>query len=157
MKYKFKECIYEFDADSLVTLDVNRQRSHFSREIGGQLFARFHDNLIRIEAVTITKGRSRRSRFGFWPDRSAEQADINYLFEQGLHYIGDWHTHPQKIPTPSGRDNSKMLEIFRLSAHELDSMLMVIVGLASFPKGLFVGCVQQDGIKQIIIVNGYGV
>ncbi len=147
MKYKFEDYLYEFDTASLVILETNRQRSRLSREIGGQLFARFHDRLIKIESVTITKGKSRRTRFGFWPDRSAEQADIKNLFEQGLHYIGDWHTHPEAIPTPSETDKSKMLEIFRLSTHELDSMLIVIVGLSPFPEGLFVGSVQQRMIK----------
>ena len=151
MNYKFKDFDYEFDADSLVMLAANRQLSNFSCEIGGQLFASFHGNFIRIEAVTITKGRSRRRRYGFWPDRSAEQADIKNLFDQGLHYVGDWHTHPEKVPTPSETDKTKMLEIFRLSVHELDSMLMVIIGLAPFPDGLFVGCVQENDIKQIFV------
>ncbi len=149
MQYKTDNFVFEFDAGSLATFEKNRQRTCLSREIGGQLFARFHENLIIIEVATITKGRSRRKRFGFWPDRAAEKADIVRLFEQGLHYVGDWHTHPELKPTPSMSDKNKMQDIFRCSTHELDCMLMVIVGLDPLPEGLFVCRVQEDDVNQL--------
>lgn len=146
MKFNFETYVYEFSPECLAIFESNRQKSCLSREIGGQLFARFCVDVIRVEAVTITKGRSKRSRFGFWPDRSAERADIKTMFEQGLHYIGDWHTHPESNPSPSFEDKTKMLEIYRQSTHELAYMLMVIVGLAAFPQGLFVGAVDTTAV-----------
>ncbi|MBN8503363.1 MAG: Mov34/MPN/PAD-1 family protein [Burkholderiales bacterium] len=127
----------------------HRQSSGSSRENGGQLFARFVQDGVQVEVATVTRGFSRRTRFGFWPDRKAEQADINQLFERGLHYIGDWHTHPEEVPSPSATDEQKMQEIFRKSRHELPFMLMVIVGQAVFPRGLFLGVVQATGIQSL--------
>jgi len=147
--YQFQDIIYEFDHSCISTFEKHKQKSFFSREIGGQLFAKFTETKLVIEMVTVTKGKSRRSRFGFWPDRATERRDIQALFEQGLHYVGDWHTHPENHPTPSVADTIKIADIFRCSRHELDNLLIVIVGLAPFPKGLFVGSVTQNGITKL--------
>lgn len=149
VNFKYNNRVYEFEADCLAAFESNRQGKWLSREIGGQLFARFVGDVVRIEAATITKGRSRRNRFGFLPDRSAERADIKAMFDRGLHYVGDWHTHPEPIPSPSSEDKTKMLEIFRESTHELDSMLMVIVGQEALPDGLFVGAVNNHGVTSL--------
>lgn len=101
--------------------------------------------------ATLTKGKSKRSRYGFWPDRAVEIDDIQLMFKQGLHYVGDWHTHPEVKPSPSTIDNSKILDIFHQSTHELDRMLMVIVGLSTFPEGLFVGAVQGTEIIPMFV------
>lgn len=130
----------------------NRQRSVMAKEIGGQLFARFVGEEIVVEVATITSGRSKRTRFGFWPDRKAERDDIEQLFKDGLHYIGDWHTHPEPHPSPSGLDQRKMLDIFKQSRHQLDAMLMVIVGQEEPPDGLFVGAVTASGIDLLHVV-----
>jgi integrative and conjugative element protein (TIGR02256 family) len=71
------------------------------------------------------------------------------LFEQGLHYVGDWHTHPEPIPHPSATDTAEILDIFRCSKHELAAMLLVIVGQSTFPKGLFVGAVHGYGVQSL--------
>ena len=150
MKYQFQDVIYEFDNVCLATFEKCRQRTCVLRENGGQLFAKFLGDKIVIEIATITRGNTKRSRFGFWPDRLAERQDIQALFDKGLHYIGDWHTHPESTPAPSASDRIKMIDIFQRSNHELKNMLMVIVGLASFPEGLFVGSVMDECISMLL-------
>jgi hypothetical protein len=46
----------------------------------------------------------RRTRTSSVPDRRAEQREIDDRFRRGLHFLGDWHTHPKNIPHPSGPD-----------------------------------------------------
>jgi integrative and conjugative element protein (TIGR02256 family) len=72
------------------------------------------------------------------PDRLAEQPEINYWHKKGLHYVGDWHTHPELIPNPSGDDTESIRESFVKSKHTLHGFLLIIVGTATFPKGLYV-------------------
>lgn len=144
MKYSHSILQIEFTDACLAELASRRQLLCISRENGGQLFARIEGDCIRVEAATVTKGRSRRARLGFWPDRLAERADIQRMYEQGLHYVGDWHTHPEPSPQPSSTDKSEMLDIFRRSRHELPAMLLVIVGQTPFPRGLFVGAVMES-------------
>jgi integrative and conjugative element protein (TIGR02256 family) len=105
-----------------------RQTAFWRREAGGQLFARISGDRWVIEAATGPRRGDIRSRFGFHSDRLAEQAEINALFSNGLHYVGDWHTHPEPIPTPSQTDLHSMLKMVRASRHELRGFLMLIVG-----------------------------
>jgi integrative and conjugative element protein (TIGR02256 family) len=76
--------------------------------------------------------------WSFRPDRSAERKEIRKLFEEGLHYLGDWHTHAQRRPHPSGIDLESMSELVLKSRHELSGFLMVIVGSSEPPEGLWV-------------------
>jgi len=149
LNYSYRDLRFEFSDSCLEQLASRRQTSCVRREIGGQLFARVEGGTYRIEHATVTRGRSRRARFGFWPDRAAEKADILRLFEQDLHYVGDWHTHPEPTPHPSAIDSAEMLDIFRRSKHELAAMLLVIVGQSAFPKGLFVGAVHGLGVQSL--------
>jgi len=149
MKFRHEASNVVLTDNCISELLRHRQSSGSSRENGGQLFARFVQDGIQVEVATVTRGFSRRTRFGFWPDRKAEQADINQLFERGLHYIGDWHTHPEEVPSPSATDKLKMQEIFRNSRHELPFMLMAIVGQAALPQGLFLGVVQDTGFQSL--------
>ncbi|WP_409559666.1 Mov34/MPN/PAD-1 family protein [Hydrogenophaga sp.] len=149
MKYAFQGQTYVFSTSCLDVLSSNRQRTFLAKEIGGQLFARFEEGAIVVEVATVTSGRSRRTRFGFWPDREAERQDIARLFKDGLHYIGDWHSHPEPCPSPSGTDLGKMRDIFNQSEHQLHAMLMVIVGQTTFPNGLFVGAVTASAVESL--------
>ena len=73
----------------------HRQFGPGSREAGGQLFARFEGKTIRIERATGPRPSDRRSLMAFVPNRLAERREITRLFKEGLHYVGDWHTHPE--------------------------------------------------------------
>ena len=115
----------------------HRQIGINSKETGGQLFAKVEENRIIVEKVTGPRTIDRRGRFHFMPTRKAEQREINNMFSVGLHYVGDWHTHPEKKPSPSHIDISSMSECFRKSKHELDSFILIIVGQADPPGGIW--------------------
>jgi integrative and conjugative element protein (TIGR02256 family) len=135
--------------ECLGVFSSQRQIGWRAKEIGGQLFARFTPESVDVTVATITKGKSRRTRFGFFPDRDAERADVLSLFKRGLHYLGDWHTHPQDFPTPSSTDERKLRDIFINSNHELPFMLLVVVGTTTTPKGLYIGAVTSANISQL--------
>lgn len=137
--------IYDIGERCLETFRKSCQRSSLAKENGGQLFARFTDSVILVEIATITKGRSKRSRFGFFPDEKAERMEIEDMFRTGFHYVGDWHTHAECVPKPSSIDEKKIIKVFTKSIHELAGILLVIVGLSPFPEGLYVGI--TNGIK----------
>lgn len=129
--------------------DMHRQCTGKHTEAGGQLFARFADITISIEKATGPRRTDRRSPWSFLPDRLAERREINLLFKQGLHFVGDWHTHPQTRPAPSGTDMASFREMFQRSRHELSYFVMVIVGTDPAPDGLFVALI--NGKRSLVL------
>ncbi len=121
-----------------------RQRESGSVEAGGQLFARLSSKEVVIEEATGPRGSDLRSRTLYVPDRAAEQAEIDFWHTRRLHYVGDWHTHPELHPEPSGSDRESIRESFIRSKHSLRGFLMVIVGTAEFPRGLYVSLNDSD-------------
>lgn len=115
-----------------------RQLDKKMPEAGGQLFGVVEGQCIKVKLATGPRRSDRRGRFFFIADRLSERREISALHKSGLHYFGDWHTHPQSIPTPSGTDLSSMADLFARSKHDLNAFLMVIVGTAGPPKGLHV-------------------
>jgi len=136
-------------------LDHHRQRTPGSREAGGQLFARFDGNAIQVERTTGPRPSDRRRRMSFIPDRLAERREIKRLFREGLCYVGDWHTHPEPCPIPSQTDIDSFQDMFRKSRHRLASFVMVIVGTADPPTGLFVALCNSEGVRKLA-VSRYG-
>lgn len=114
----------------------HRQLRCWHREAGGQLFARITPPDIIIDDVTGPRPGDRRSRYFYGPDRKSEQQEILDRYERDLHYIGDWHTHPENIPAPSQTDMQSISETFKNSTHALNYFALVIVGRNLPPEGL---------------------
>ncbi len=115
-------------------------------EAGGQLFAALNEGRIDVLHATVPGEKAARGRYFFRPNRRKEQQEIKAAFKKKLHFVGDWHTHPEPLPSPSSSDVEKASEIFRRSEHELNALLMVIMGTAGFPRGLCVAWVKAAEI-----------
>ena len=129
--------IMQIEEAVLTHLYANAQRGCWSREAGGQLFAAVKKDYWVISKATGPGSTDFRSRFAFRPDRKAEKAEILTLFQAGLHYVGDWHTHPQDDPSPSHTDLRNIAETVQASEHSLPGFLLVIVGRLPAPDGLW--------------------
>lgn len=135
-------------------LKRHRQSSPCTREAGGQLFARFDGNIIRIERATGPRLSDRRGLRKFVPNRLAERREIKRMFKKGLHYVGDWHTHPESLPIPSQTDADSVREMFRRSRHKLASFVIVISGTTAPPEGIFVGLCDETGWRELASDGG---
>lgn len=126
-----------------------RQLDKKTPEAGGQLFGHFDKNNIIISVATDPKPTDIRSRFSFIPNRRAERLEIQRMYESNLHFLGDWHTHPQQYPTPSSKDKQSMNDLFSCSTHQLGAMVMLIVGQEDPPMGLHVSLCDASSCKQL--------
>jgi integrative and conjugative element protein (TIGR02256 family) len=126
------------DGSVLNHFSEHQQHDEDSLEAGGQLFARFSDYEITITSVTGPRLADRRSKYLYLPNRHEEQKEIDEMHRKGLHFVGDWHTHPEAIPKPSPSDIRTINEAVAKSRHHLHGFLMVVVGSADFPPGLHV-------------------
>ena len=108
------------------------------REAGGQLFGRVAWTTVTVEHATGPRPTDIRTRYSYQPDRKAEQAEIDDAHRRGLFFLGDWHTHPEPIPSPSPQDLHSITEAFKKSTHHLNGFLLVIAGTQRLPSGLYV-------------------
>ena len=146
--------VIHFEPAVLALFARHSQLRFWHREAGGQLFARIGGQRIVVSDATAPRPNDRRGRFFFAPDRAREQAEIETMFARDLHYIGDWHTHPERRPTPSSRDHTTMSSRVRLSRHRLAGFVFVIVGQLPPPCGLTV--IVHDGASGHVLPPHYG-
>lgn len=141
-----------FSAECLAVFASFQQKNAFSAEAGGQLFGTFvGGQSVRVSVATGPSRGSLRSRFSFRPNRAAEKREIESFHKRGLHYLGDWHSHPEPCPSPSGCDETKMMQIYGASHHDLNCVLMVIVGTSTFPDALWVSTVTDSRVEPATI------
>lgn len=138
-----------FTDEVLTRFGENRQTPWRSHESGGQLFARFEGTDVIVAKATGPRRQDRRGRHFFHPNRLLEQLDIRRMYRQGLHFIGDWHTHPEAVPQPSGLDITSIADCYRRSHHDLAGFVLVVVGTAPFPGGLHVSL--HSGVHTIAL------
>jgi proteasome lid subunit RPN8/RPN11 len=62
-----------------------------------------------------------------------------------MHFVGEWHTHPEPHPAPSSLDLSSAREAFVTSIHELNFFVSIIVGNEPEKLDLWVGV--HDGVN----------
>jgi integrative and conjugative element protein (TIGR02256 family) len=115
-----------------------QQKDVDSLEARGQLFARFSDHEIKIISVTGPRPADHRSRYLYLPNRREEHREIDEMHRKGLHFVGDWHTHPEDVLAPSPSDIRTIKEAVAKSRHHLHGLLMIVVGSGDFPTGLHV-------------------
>ncbi|MEI7236348.1 Mov34/MPN/PAD-1 family protein [Pectobacterium brasiliense] len=121
----FKICISQRIVNELFS---HRQRHCLSKESGGMLFT---DNLnnseIEINKITIPRSSDLRRRNYFKLDEKKAKQDILSLYNEGLHYLGDWHTHNEAVATPSGTDIHSIQDLFIKSSHTRPFFIMLII------------------------------
>lgn len=135
-----------FSERALEHFHKHRQNRPWKKEAGGQLFARIDLPDILIEEATGPRRADLRSRNSYRPDRRAEQREILERLGQGLHFVGDWHTHPEPYPNHSLQDVASMRELVTKSQHRLNGFLLVIVGNVSATHSLFVSVVDAESL-----------
>lgn len=140
--------------DSVISKVVkHRQLSNKDKEAGGQLFAIFDNYNTVVIDVTEPTILDRRSRYSFVPNLFLQNMDIRSQYKKGRHYVGDWHSHPEPMPTPSDDDYKSMVDFFNKSSHELLFFLMVIAGTAAIPDCFHVCLVNGVNVQKLILIE----
>lgn len=95
------------EPEVLETVDHFRQDTKDKPEAGGILLGFRRDQHLHVVEATAPTENDRRSRTSF--KRAAEphqRIAMNRWYASGgtMDYLGEWHTHPQSDPSPSGID-----------------------------------------------------
>jgi len=138
-----RRTLLNFSDSTLSTFARYIQAGKSDFEAGGLLLGSVHGAHMLIEQATVPTAWDKRFRLMFerMPFGHAAIALARWTGSRGtVRYLGEWHTHPEDHPQPSGLDRSGWI---RLSARRLDKrpMLAVIVGR----KSLYVELVPSSG------------
>lgn len=113
-------------------MTAHAQRSWWQAESGGALLGRHlidSEDLV-VDEVTTPQKKDRRSRFSFF--RSKQHGVIAQALwvarDNTLAYLGLWHTHPERDPTPSGVDRRDWENALTNDVFDGDRLFFPIVG-----------------------------
>ena len=102
------------------------------REAGGVLMGRhlLDSYDVVVDEVTTPQNTDRRSRCNFYRSHKHELiARQRWLQEHNTSaFLGLWHTHPERDPTPSGVDRSDWQQAVSNDTYEGDRLFFPIVG-----------------------------
>ena len=146
--------ILRVEPQALATIERFRQTDSSAPEAGGMLLASIEPDLVRIVRATEPAATDRRTRFAFVPTLNHQQRVIDKQFQSGLHFVGEWHTHPEPRPTPSSVDLRSMATCFRDSRHQLASLVMVILGTEASFDGLWVSLHTDTTFHRLTLPEG---
>jgi integrative and conjugative element protein (TIGR02256 family) len=115
---------------------VNVARKHYPNEVGSPLFGSYSDDghEARISGIGPLSPDSRGTRFSFSRGVRGLRKFFTHLFNssQGrIHYVGEWHSHPNGAPTPSGTDHDNMMAIARDQKAECPECILIIIGIGA--------------------------
>lgn len=138
-----KRILVNFDEKVLNVFRQHIQRQSSDAEAGGLLLGEVRGRHLNLVDATFPTFDDLRSRYSFerLPQGHAEVAQKMWSDSRGtVRYLGEWHSHPQDCPIPSGIDRS---EWKRLATERKDKrpVLAVIVGRS----GLHVELVSLTG------------
>ncbi len=143
-----KRILVNFDDKVLDVFRQHIQRLGSDAEAGGLLLGEVRGGHLNLVDATFPAAGDLRSRYSFerLPQGHAEVAQKMWSDSRGtVRYLGEWHSHPQDLPIPSGIDQS---EWKRLASKRKDKrpVLAVIVGRA----GLHVELVSSNGDGRVL-------
>jgi integrative and conjugative element protein (TIGR02256 family) len=116
-----------------------RQLRTLANEAGGQLFGTISGDAVLVSVATGPYAGDDRTRFGYRSSLRAAASAIKYQEANGLYYLGEWHTHAEGKPKPSREDATTMSGILKKSTLGATAAMLLIVGTAPAPAGLYVG------------------
>ncbi len=125
--------VIKLGAESLEAVRAFEQHKPDDAEAGGVLLGRrirgAHD--VVVDQVTVPMQGDERSRYGFHRDAEAHQREVDLAWQTSggaCSYLGEWHTHPEPVPTPSSIDLNDWSRRLQNDTFDGDALYFVIVG-----------------------------
>lgn len=113
------------------------QDTRKKNESGGILLGQIKNETVYLLKVTVPNIFDRSSRTSFEREKRVAQIIADYEFVNSGNktiYVGEWHTHPEDYPTPSGPDIRMIKDQLKTSKNLEPYIFLIIQGI----KGLYV-------------------
>lgn len=123
----------KIDNQPMSRMNSYQQVTRDKLEAGGVLLGRFilDSKNIVVDRVTVPMIGDKRTRYTFIRGEKMHQRVITTAWEKSngtCNYLGEWHTHPERYPTPSGQDIRNWKEIMSTGVFSSLYLYFVIVG-----------------------------
>lgn len=131
-------CYKDYDIKvSNDVLDILNQyiQSGSKYESGGMLIGSIliNDKTIEINDCTEPIREDKSTRYGFYRSEKHNKVLETKWVKSNFRkmYFGEWHTHPQSIPTPSYIDKHSWKRLIKDSITDTQILVFIIVGIKS--------------------------
>lgn len=101
------------------------------------------DNSFTITNITTPSAQDVSSRCNYIRTKENAQKAIDKHFTESKNkkiYLGEWHTHPENIPTPSFLDKKSILKQIKINQLNSSVIFMMIIGNC----GLYISSVKKN-------------
>nr|WP_321452618.1 Mov34/MPN/PAD-1 family protein [uncultured Carboxylicivirga sp.] len=132
---------------ALNVIEKHKQIKRRAKESGGILLGQVIGNDVFILKASTPNKFDKASRHSFDCNKDAAQVIINYEFMnsgQKTIYIGEWHTHPENYPNPSGVDNKMIIQQYFKNRINEPFLILLIQGL----KGIYIAIFDGKSLKE---------
>lgn len=119
-----------------------KQTKKGDNESGGILLGQVNDKVIYINKVSTPNKFDRGERYSFESNKDAAQVIIDFEFynsDKKTIYLGEWHTHPESVPTPSSIDINMIKKQFKKNKLNEPFLILLIQGLTDLYIGYYDG------------------
>lgn len=122
-----------FADEAVRRMRAHTQRHRWQNEAGGVLLGRhlLESADLVVDEVTVPQADDRRGRFTFF--RSKQHSTVARARWEATNatsaYLGLWHTHPERDPSPSSVDRRDWEQALRLDTFEGERLFFPIVGI----------------------------
>lgn len=105
----------------------------YKYENGGILLGKYNkkNNTYIITNVSTTNSKDRKGKNFFIRSKKRAQIIIDKLWRDSkgeINYLGEWHTHDEKYPTPSWIDQKLVKQMIKNKNIEIKNVFMLILG-----------------------------
>jgi integrative and conjugative element protein (TIGR02256 family) len=115
-------------------------------ETGGVLLGHHEHSVVHVDKVILSGSKAIHNTIYFEADHEYVEMEIDLAYANSdgkIRYIGEWHSHPQKYPTPSTKDLDSIRKI-SLNTREGYDPILLIIGA--------VGLTRENFLKQSIVI-----
>lgn len=143
----------EISFSALSKILIYQQKYINLPESGGILIGRVleQSNNVIVDIVTEPCTFDRQKRFSFFRS-NAHQNTLNEMWKKSngtLNYLGEWHTHPEKDPTPSNIDFSNWYK--KLKAKNIESTHLYFIIIGTEQIGVWQGNTTKLTIQKMLL------
>lgn len=123
--------LYVEIADEVLNVIYEEALSSYPFEGGGFLFGSYTENCSVAQILRMVQSADTHATGCSFLRSVSEKQFMRIHKETGLHYLGEWHSHPDGSAQYSWMDRQSMIEIAEYNKTGVENPLLIIVSVKS--------------------------